>query len=178
VSFDLYYREIAPDAYVNLGKPLMIGEFHFGALDRGMFHTGLVDTVSQEDRAASFGRYVNSVLKNPSFVGCHWFQYVDDPLTGRWYDGENYNIGFVTVADEPYPEMVSAARKVFDGMYERRFELQKYASRRRKVINWQAIGGFLAGVAFSVLVAAVLDIRKQSAKTKRASAVSEQEPPE
>ena len=31
-------------------------------------------------------------------VGCHWFQYVDEPLTGRAYDGENYNIGFVTIS--------------------------------------------------------------------------------
>ena len=32
-------------------KPVMIGEFHFGALDRGMFHTGLVPTASQDERA-------------------------------------------------------------------------------------------------------------------------------
>ncbi|MFA6239839.1 MAG: beta-galactosidase [Candidatus Hydrogenedentales bacterium] len=178
VSFDLYYREIAPDAYVNLGKPLIIGEFHFGALDRGMFHTGLADTINQNDRAASFSRYVNSVLKNPSFVGCHWFQYVDDPLTGRWYDGENYNIGFVTVANEPYPEMVDAARKVFDGMYERRFELLKHASSRKWVVSWEMVGGFLAGVALSVVVATVLGILEQGAKAKNASAASKQKPPE
>ena len=26
---------------------------------------------------------------------------VDEPLTGRAYDGENYNIGFLTVTDTP-----------------------------------------------------------------------------
>ncbi|MBX7255654.1 MAG: beta-galactosidase [Candidatus Hydrogenedentes bacterium] len=178
VSFDLYYRELPPDAYTYLGKPLMIGEFHFGALDRGMFHTGLVDTVNQGERAASFERYVNSVLENPSFVGCHWFQYLDDPVTGRWYDGENYNIGFVTVADEPYPEMASSARNVFNGMYERRFELEKYASRRRWTVNWDMIGGFLAGVAVSVVVAAVLGILEKRAKAKAASPGSRQGSPE
>jgi hypothetical protein len=52
-----------------------------------------------------------SVWALPAFVGCHWFQYVDQALTGR-FDGENYNIGFVTVTDTPYPEMVEAAREV------------------------------------------------------------------
>jgi hypothetical protein len=42
------------------------------------------------------------VIRNPWFVGAHWFQYVDSPLTGRSYDGENYNVGFVSVADIPY----------------------------------------------------------------------------
>lgn len=54
----------------------------------------------------------------------------------------------------------------------------KYASRRKWVVSWEMIGGFLAGVALSILVAAVLDITKQGKKAKRASAVSKQEPPE
>ena len=61
------------------------------------------------------------MLDNPAFVGCHWFQYVDEPLTGRSFDGENYNIGFVTVTDTPYPELVAAARQVHVSAYVRRF---------------------------------------------------------
>jgi len=57
------------------------------------------------------------VLTHPNFVGCHWFQYNDQPLTGRWFDGENYNIGFVTVTDTPYPEMVEAAREIHGMAY-------------------------------------------------------------
>jgi agarase len=60
------------------------------------------------------------VADNPAFVGAHWFQYVDEPLTGRPYDGENYNIGFVTVTDTPYPEMVQAARQVLSEVYKQR----------------------------------------------------------
>ncbi len=45
----------------------------------------------------------------------------DQPLTGRQYDGENYNIGFVTVTDTPYPEMVKAAREVHAEAYRRRW---------------------------------------------------------
>ncbi|GMV91342.1 MAG: hypothetical protein AMXMBFR82_11200 [Candidatus Hydrogenedentota bacterium] len=124
VSFNLYYPQIRPDFRTGdhaLGKPVLIGEFHFGALDRGMFHPGLVGTADQADRAKSFARYVRSVVDHPAFVGCHWFQYVDEPTTGRWYDGENYNIGFVSVVDAPYPEMVESAKTVFGEMYERRY---------------------------------------------------------
>ncbi len=124
VSCNLYYSSIPPDKYAgtnSLGKPVMIGEFHFGALDRGMFHTGLVGAKDQADRAAQYKRYVRSVADNPSFVGCHWFQYIDEPITGRWFDGENYNIGFVDVTDTPYPEMVEAAQEVHAEIYTRRY---------------------------------------------------------
>ena len=103
-----------------LGKPCIIGEFHCGALDRGLFHPGLVSTASQAERAQTFTNYVRSVVDNPAFVGAHWFQYLDEPLTGRTLDGENYNIGFVTVTDTPYPEMVQAARSVLGEAYARR----------------------------------------------------------
>jgi hypothetical protein len=123
VSFNLYLPAIRPEECAlakALDKPLLIGEFHFGATDRGMFHPGLGPTRNQEERAQSYERYVQSALDCPAIVGCHWFQYVDEPITGRWFDGENYNIGFVDVTDTPYPEMVQAARKVHSEMYQRR----------------------------------------------------------
>ncbi|MFN7016959.1 MAG: beta-galactosidase [Fimbriimonadales bacterium] len=123
LSFNIYAPKLSHSAYsllIPLDKPVIIGEFHFGALDRGMFHTGLVAAANQRERARMYEEYVNSVLDHPLFVGCHWFQYMDQPLTGRWYDGENYNIGFVTITDTPYPEMVEAARRVHGAMYRRR----------------------------------------------------------
>jgi len=115
ISYNIYAPKLdsAEWEHVNkLGKPCIIGEFHFGSLDRGMFHPGLVSTPNQAARAAMYDDYVRSVLKHPAFVGCHWFQYIDEPLTGRSFDGENYNIGFVSITDTPYTEMVGAARKV------------------------------------------------------------------
>jgi len=123
VSFNVYRSHLEPDEWsfaTHLNRPCIIGEFHFGALDRGMFHTGLVMTPNQQARAAMYCRYVESVEDNPAFVGCHWFQYMDEPLTGRTYDGENYNIGFVDVTDTPYPEMVDSARAVHGDVYKRR----------------------------------------------------------
>lgn len=129
VSFNVYDRgiDIKRLAFTKeLNKPCMIGEFHFGALDRGMFHPGLVPAADQKARAQMYREYVNSVADHPAFVGCHWFEYVDEPITGRAYDGENYNIGFVTVTDTPYPEMVAAAKQTHQALYTRR------ASARRK----------------------------------------------
>ena len=123
VSFNIYDRRVDPKkwAFLNdLGRPVIIGEFHAGALDRGMFHPGLVSAADQQGRAAIYTDYVASVLDHPALVGCHWFQYVDEPLTGRSYDGENYNIGFLTVTDTPYPEMITAARAIHRQAYARR----------------------------------------------------------
>ncbi|HON90718.1 MAG TPA: beta-galactosidase [Sedimentisphaerales bacterium] len=101
--------------------PLIIGEFHFGALDRGMFHTGLRKADNQQDRADKYKRYVQSALRNPRIVGTHWFQYQDQPTTGRG-DGENYQIGFVDICNTPHPEIVQAAREVALSMYQYRFD--------------------------------------------------------
>lgn len=100
-------------------KPLMVGEFHFGCYDRGMFKPGLAPVCDQTERARSFTRFVEGALQHPLMVGCHWFQYRDQPLLGRG-DGEAYQIGFVDVCDRPYPELFRAARKVGATMYETR----------------------------------------------------------
>ncbi len=123
LSFNIYDSSVAKprwDFTRDLDKPCLIGEFHFGALDRGMFHTGLVAAADQSSRAAAYQSYVRAVVDHPTFVGCHWFQLLDQPLTGRVYDGENYNIGFLNATDTPYPEMVEAAKAVHAEAYRRR----------------------------------------------------------
>lgn len=102
-----------------IDRPVIIGEFHFGALDRGMFHTGLQEVATQAERAEAYCRYVTSALRHPAIVGTHWFQYQDQATTGRG-DGENYQIGFVDVCDTPYPEIVAASRFIAGRMYELR----------------------------------------------------------
>ena len=118
VSYNLYHRSVANFQF-NGGAdvPLIIGEFHFGALDRGLFHTGLVPVANQDDRARAYKDYVLGALHHPQFVGCHWFQYFDEPTTGRVWDEENYQIGFVDVADTPYREMIAASREVGNKLY-------------------------------------------------------------
>lgn len=119
------YREIPhPQSWAFLSeydKPAIIGEFHMGASDAALFHPGLVMASDQQDRARMYTQYMDTVIANPYFVGAHWFQYLDSPLTGRAYDGENYNVGFVTIADIPYQPMVDAAKDMNRTLYTDRF---------------------------------------------------------
>jgi len=121
ISFNRYRRSVAdfrlPDG---VDKPVVIGEFHFGALDRGMFHTGLVPTANQQERAEAYKSYVRGALANPWIVGTHWFQYGDQATTGRG-DGENYQIGLLDICDTPYPETIAAVREVGYAMYGERY---------------------------------------------------------
>ncbi len=120
VSYNLYTRSVADFHFPGPDVPLIIGEFHFGALDRGMFHTGLVSVESQQARADLYREYVRGMLRHPQFVGCHWFKYRDESTTGRPLDEENYQIGFIDICDTPYPETIEALRDVSRTMYELR----------------------------------------------------------
>ncbi|MFW6161621.1 MAG: beta-galactosidase [Planctomycetota bacterium] len=123
VSYNLYRY---PDRIarfkmpVDADVPLIIGEFHFGALDRGMFHTGLRPVEDQAARAEAYRTYVLNALRHPQFVGTGWFQYKDQCPTGRPLDGENYQIGFVDLCDTPYPETIAACRQVGYRLYQTR----------------------------------------------------------
>ena len=116
------YRFSAEELILPFGidKPTLIGEFHFGTLDRGMLHVGLRGVANQNQRAETYSSYVEGALNNPQIVGTHWFQYCDQAISGR-VDGENYQIGFVDVCDNPYPEIVDAARKIGNKMYKIRY---------------------------------------------------------
>ncbi len=116
-GFDVFSVNIyryAPDRaaldriYALVPRPILIGEFHIGAPERGLA-PGLVQAMNQPERAIAYQYYVEQCAAHPALVGTHWFQWLDQPATGR-NDGENYNIGFVDVTDQPYAEMVAAAK--------------------------------------------------------------------
>lgn len=123
LSFNIYKRSPVP-LHLPAGTdlPVIIGEYHFGALDRGMFHTGLVAAADQHERGQMYKSYVRSAARNANIVGCHWFLYRDQPTTGRALDGENYQVGFVDICDTPYGEMVAAAREAAGCMYAERMK--------------------------------------------------------
>jgi hypothetical protein len=115
-AFDVYSINIydyVPDraaldrAYSLAGRPLLIGEFHFGTPARGLA-ASLKQVRDQKERGVAYRYYVEQAASHPAMIGAHWFQWMDEPSTGR-DDGENYNIGFVDVTDRPYAELVEAA---------------------------------------------------------------------
>jgi hypothetical protein len=110
------YKE-SLDRIANLtGLPIIIGEFHFGVPERGL-SPGLRQAINQEERGVAYRYYVEQAAAHPNMIGTHWFQWWDQPATGRG-DGENYNIGMVDVTDRPYRELVDAARETHKRIYD------------------------------------------------------------
>jgi hypothetical protein len=95
-------------AYRITGRPVLIGEFHFGVPADGL-GAGLVQTRDQAERANGYRYYIEQAAALPGFLGAHWFTWRDEPVLGRM-DGENYNIGFVDSTDRPYLELVEGAK--------------------------------------------------------------------
>ncbi len=98
------------------GLPIIIGEFHFGTVDRG-YAQSLWQTDSQKDRGNAYRYYVEQAYAHPSLVGTAYFQWSDQDLTGR-FDGENYNCGLVDVTDRPYKEQVEAMTLTATRLYD------------------------------------------------------------
>ncbi len=100
----------AVDSVVKAGVnlPVIIGEFHHGALDGATSATGIRGVKTQAERGRAYRYYVEQGASHPNLVGCHYFDYNDQSAIGR-FDGENYNIGFVDACQQPYQEMVDAA---------------------------------------------------------------------
>lgn len=122
VSINFYLPQVPKAVLSDIDKPVMIGEFHFGALDRGMFHTGLQAAANQDERGKLYSQYVLSVAGHPNFVGCHWFKYTDQPLTGRALDGENYSVGLVTQVDVPHETFLKYVKEAHAEAYQHRAE--------------------------------------------------------
>ncbi len=125
LSFNIYEEGVQPHDWAflkDIDLPSVIGEFHIGAFEgAGVFHPGLVQAHDQADRAQMYYDYMQSVAAHKNMVGAHWFQYIDSPITGRAFDGEPYNVGFVSNTDIPYPEMVAAAKRFNRKLYPSRF---------------------------------------------------------
>jgi hypothetical protein len=83
-----------------LGRPVLIGEWHFGALDAGLPAGGICQVPDQAARGQAFRVYAEDAADRAWCVGVHYFQMYDQPALGR-YDGENYNIGFLDVCQRP-----------------------------------------------------------------------------
>lgn len=119
-SVNVYAYEVTPERVKQIseltGKPILIGEFHFGSPARGLA-ASLVQTRDQKERAKAYRYYVEQAYAQPELIGAHWFQWVDQPSTGR-YDGENYNIGLVDVTDRPYEELTEALKTTHQRLFK------------------------------------------------------------
>jgi hypothetical protein len=97
--------------YALARKPLLVTEFGFRANDSGMpnsYPPGLLlqpNVRTQKVRADKFEECATTWMRQPYFLGYHWFDYMDEPKGGR-FDGENGNYGLVNNDDDPYTVFV------------------------------------------------------------------------
>lgn len=99
------------------GRPILIGEHHLPlATPRQL--PPLYQAFTPEERRQWYPAYDEAFAKMPFSVGSHWFQHSDQPLTGRYTDGENQPVGFVDITDHPHPELSEAARQLTARIYQ------------------------------------------------------------
>ena len=115
--YDLYPKKEMMDRAADItGLPMIIGEYHFGTVDRGMAQS-LWQVNSQQERGVAYSYYTERAYAHPGLIGSAYFQWCDQDLTGR-RDGENYNCGMVDVTDRPYKYQVEAvmetSKRLFD----------------------------------------------------------------
>jgi hypothetical protein len=121
LSLNAYQQRIPAADYekisARLQRPVLVGEWHFGALDAGLPATGIQRVRTQKDRAAAYRAYIEGAAACPACVGAHYFQMYDQSFLGRG-DGENYNIGFVDVCNRPYEDLAWGARASHERIYQ------------------------------------------------------------
>lgn len=118
-SFNCY--QLVPDvkmldrAAEILDLPMIVGEYHFGTVDRGLAQS-LWQVDSEAERGIAYQYYTENAYSHPNFIGSGYFQWCDQDITGR-FDGENYNCGMVDVTDRPYKQFVTAVSSTSENLY-------------------------------------------------------------
>ncbi len=108
------------------GKPFIQSEFGTRADDAGLPDTrGAGWNVQTQNERAQFydddlRRLLGIKVDGITFmVGFHWFEWADEPATGR-FDGENSNYGLVNIKDEAYTTvldgMANTVRSLMEGL--------------------------------------------------------------
>ena len=96
------------------GQPVIVSEYSFHALDgrsgnRNTFGFP-AQVADQAARARGYKLMTTRLARLPYVVGADWFQWMDEPPSGRLRDGEDVNFGIVDVSDDPYESLVDAVR--------------------------------------------------------------------
>ncbi|MDF2540223.1 MAG: hypothetical protein K0S76_3244, partial [Herbinix sp.] len=100
-----------------LDMPVVIGEFHQGALDMGLTAHGIKGVENQEERGKAYRYYVEQGSLSKYFLGAHYFQLNDQSCLGR-FDGENYQIGILDICMQEYTTMINAMKQCHSSIYQ------------------------------------------------------------
>jgi hypothetical protein len=98
------------------GQAIVLTEYSFHALDgrsgnRNTFGFA-AQVMDQQARADGYRIMTSRLARTPYIVGGDWFQWSDEPPSGRTVDGEDVNFGVVDVDDRPYELLVQQVREL------------------------------------------------------------------
>lgn len=131
VGFD-YYAPALSDPSVqaliqSTNKPVLVGEYSFPSDYGGMrgFGAGSYQgeiALSDAQSGDFYAQWLQAAIANPYVVGVEWFEYLDEPVTGRGNNngdsnissalvlGENVAFGMVDGTDRPKYDLVNKVR--------------------------------------------------------------------
>jgi hypothetical protein len=101
------------------GKPAMCGEFSFPSWHRGERGMGVFGASPPDDATAGqyYANWVRDAARNPYVIGGQWFQYRDQPITGRGSSesigltkDEHFAFGLVDITDRPKWDLIEPMR--------------------------------------------------------------------
>jgi len=101
-------------------KPMLFSEFYWASgSDSGL--AGGRPVSSQTERGLAYRNYVEQAAKLGYVIGIQWFTLVDEPASGRFfegYNGERANTGLISVADRPWKPMLDEMMKTNYHIYD------------------------------------------------------------
>jgi hypothetical protein len=122
ISYNIY--DNPPDGRANqyrpIDRPIVIGEFSAGNnLVQTPFRYQGRPSPDPAHRLELLERYLRSAFRHPLIVGAHFFQYRDQPLSGR-PDGEAGTRGFINATDTPHFDIIQTNRRLGYDLYRLR----------------------------------------------------------
>ena len=107
------------------GKPVIITEWSFVALDSGLpcMHGAGERFFTQRERATATSIFAKTLYALPGCAGYVYYMWCDQPKIGRRSEkSENCNYGLVDVNDNPWPEQVAALSEIQNNPAKWRYE--------------------------------------------------------
>lgn len=149
IGYDRYSSTLNDDLMNRLlaraNKPVLLGEFSFPPIYGYQRGYGLYSSANAATDAAAGDKYtewITGAARHPQILGAFWFQYRDEPLTGRGPGsgselvyGEHYAFGIVDVTDRPKWDLVTKMRDANLGAVSQRMDASSTRSRSAPAVS-------------------------------------------
>lgn len=125
LTYNYYTYDLNLDMLENLytlagDTPFLMTEFHYSDPTTGLTF-GVRSAENEQEKGLMYRNYVEKAAASGYIVGANWFIYLDQPATGRWFQGLNGEagaIGLFNVAGRPYREFLSSVMETNYQIYD------------------------------------------------------------